>query len=115
MTEEEALFTEWERVDTQQGSSSKGALFSFVPSSRALSHIGAILSGHQVGGEKVDFEDIEVVYFEDIVELKVTKGKVGTEPMIEESYPGEGILLKNLRSKVSSDVVNKLRYLFKIP
>ena len=45
MTEEEALFAEWERADSQQGSSFEGALFSSVPSARALSQIGAKPSG----------------------------------------------------------------------
>ena len=45
MTKEESLFAEWEHADSQQGSSSEGALFSLVLSVRALSHIGAGPSG----------------------------------------------------------------------
>ena len=41
MTEEETLFAEWEHGNSKQRNSSEGALFSSVPSVRALSHIGA--------------------------------------------------------------------------
>ena len=54
MTKEEALFAEWENVDSQQGSSSEGAHFSSVPSASALSHIRDGLSGRQVGEDEVD-------------------------------------------------------------
>ena len=66
--------------------------------------------------EEVDFE-VEVVYFKDpdIVEPKVTQVNIGAKPVVEESHPGEFILLKNPRLKVTNDEMNKLRYLFKIP
>ena len=44
MTEEEALFAEMECVNSQEGSSSERALFSEVPSARALSQVGVGLS-----------------------------------------------------------------------
>ena len=75
MIEEEASFAEWECIDSQKGSSSEGALFISVPSARAFSQVGASPSGRQVREEEVDFEDIEVVYFEedpDMVEPEVT-------------------------------------------
>ena len=49
MTEEEALFAEMERADSQQGSSSKGALFGSVSCVWALSQFGVGPSGQQVG------------------------------------------------------------------
>ena len=84
---------------------------------RALSHIRVGSSGQQVGEEEVDFEEIEVVYSEDpsMVEPEGTQGDTSSEPMVEESHPREGILLKNPRSKVTNDELSKLRYLFKIP
>ena len=64
MIEEEALFYECECGDSQQGSSSKGAPFSAVPSAKALSQIGAGPSGCQVEEGEVNSEDTEVVYSE---------------------------------------------------
>jgi len=49
------------------------------------------------------------------VEPEVTHGKIGVEPIVEVSHPGEGILLKKPRSKVNNDELPMLRYLFKIP
>ena len=41
MTEEETIWAKIECADSQQGSSSEGAFFSEVPSTRALSQVGA--------------------------------------------------------------------------
>ena len=93
-------------------------MFSSFPSARALFQIGASPSGHQVGEEEFYSEEIEVVYFEedpDKVELEMTQGNIGVELVVEESHPGEGILLKNPRSKVTKDELNMPSYLFKIP
>ena len=60
MTEEKALFYEFECGDSQQGSSSKGSLWAVVPSARALSYIDAGPSGRAI--EEVDSEETEVVY-----------------------------------------------------
>ena len=68
-----------------------------------------------MGEEEVDSKDIEVVYSEpETIELEVTLGNTKVEPVIE-SCPGEGVLLKNPRSKVTKDEFNKLRYFYKIP
>ena len=40
---------------------------------------------------------------------------MGVKPIVEKSHPGEGILLKNLRSKVTNDEVKMLRYMYKVP
>ena len=45
----------------------------------------------------------------------MTQGNVSTDLIIEESHLGEGILLKNPRSKVTNDELKMLRYLYKIP
>ena len=37
------------------------------------------------------------------------------EPIVVESHPSEGILLKNPRLKVTNDEVKMSRYLYKIP
>ena len=60
MIEEEAMWYELECVDSQQASSSKGALLTTVPSARALSQTGARPSGCQI--EEVNSEETEVVY-----------------------------------------------------
>ena len=88
-----------------------------MPSANALSQVGASPSGHQVGEEEFDSEDIKAVYSEEdlaTVELEVTQGNIRVKPIVEESHPGEGILLKNPRSKVTNDELTMLRYLFKI-
>ena len=51
-----------ERGDSQQGSSSKGAIYSTVSSARALSQVGVGPSGRQAGEDEFDSEDIELVY-----------------------------------------------------
>ena len=64
-----------ERGDSQQGSSSEGAMYSTVPSVRALSQVRVGPSDRQVGEEEIDSEEIKVVYSEedlDTVELEVT-------------------------------------------
>ena len=48
------------------------------------------------------------------VEAEVSQGNVSIEPVVK-SHPSEGILLKNPKSKVISDKVKLLRYMFKIP
>ena len=65
MTEEKALWHEMEREDSQQGSSSKGALFTVVSSVRKLSQIRAGPSGRQVREEELDSEEAKVVYSEE--------------------------------------------------
>ena len=49
MVEEEALYAEWENADSEQGSSSEGALFTIVSSTRELSHLRAGPSDYQIG------------------------------------------------------------------
>ena len=115
MTDENALFYEMECGDCQQGSSSEGALFSVVPSARALSQIGVGPSGRHI--EEVDSEETEVVYFEEApgnVEANASQGNTGIKP-IEESHSGEHMLLKNPRSIVTNKEVKLWRYLYKIP
>ena len=92
-------------------------MFSSVPSATKFSQIGAGPSGRQVSGEEVNSKETEVVYIEDpsMVEPEGTHGEIGAEPVAEESHLDEGILLRNPRSKVTNDELNKLRYLFKIP
>ena len=114
MTGEEALFAKMECANSQQGSSFEGALIE-VLSARALSQVGVSPRGQQVGEEEVDSEDIEVVYSEPkTIEHQMTQGNTKVEPVIE-SCPREGVLLKNPRSKVTKDELNKLRYLYRIP
>ena len=48
MIEEEALYTEWENANSEQGSNSEGALFTTVPSVRGLSHLESGPSGCQI-------------------------------------------------------------------
>ena len=62
----------------------EGALFSFLSSTRALSHIGAGLSGRHVGEEEVNFDEVEVVYSENpgMVEPKGTRGDTNVEPVV---------------------------------
>ena len=109
------MFYEWECGDSQQGSSSKGALLTAVSSARALSQTGAGLSGHQI--VEVDSEEIEVVYSEEApgnVEAGVLHGIKGIEPIVE-SYLGEGMLLKYHKSIVMNGDVKLWRYIYKIP
>ena len=84
-----------------------------MPSARALSQVGVGPSGRQAGEEEVDSKDIEVFYSEelDIVDPNVIQGTVRVEQIVE-SHPGEGILLKNPRSKVTNDELTMLRYFF---
>ena len=67
--------------------------------------------------EESDSEGIEVVYSEENlgnVETKVSQGSAGIEP-VEESHPGEGMLLRNPKSNVTNEEVKLWRYLYKIP
>lgn len=112
MTEEEALWAEMERADSQQGSSFERALFSEVLSARALSQVGVGPSGRQVRDEEFDSEEIEVLYSEpETVKLELTQGNISIEPVVEESRLGEGILLKNSRSKVTNDELKNVEIL----
>ena len=81
----------WEHTDSQQGSSSKGTLFSSVLSTSALSHIGVGPSSRQVEEEEVNSDEIEVLYSEDhdVVELEGTRSETDVELMVEESHPGK--------------------------
>ena len=99
MTEKEALFYEWDCGVSQQESSSKGNLWSNVPSARALSQDDAGPSGHHV--DEVDSDDIEVVYSKEA--LANTKTEVLEVESDVESHPGEGMLLKNPRSSVKTE------------
>ena len=58
-----------------------------------------------------------MVYSENpgMVEPKGTQGDTGAETLVVESHLGEGILVKNPRSKVTKEELSKLRYLYKIP
>ena len=72
-------------------------------------------SGRQI--EEIKSKEIEVVYFKEApgnVEAVVSQGSAGIEP-VEESHPGEGMLLKNLRSTVTNEEVKLWRNLHKIP
>ena len=87
-----------------------------MPSARVLSQVRAGPSGRHVGEEEFDSKEIEVVYSEpEIVEPEAAQGSIVVEPIVEESHIGEGILLKNSRSKVTNDEVKMLRYLYKVP
>ena len=114
MTEEEALWNEFEHVDSQQGSSYEENLWVDVSSVRALSQAGAGPSGHVA--KMVDSEEIEVVYSEEPVHVvaEISLGNERVEPDVE-SQPGEGVLLNNPKSSISTVEVKLWRYLSKIP
>ena len=60
-------------------------------------------------------DNIEVVNYElENIEPEVSQGNMGIEH-IEESYPGEGMLLNNLKSNVTDEEVKLWRYMYKIP
>ena len=66
-----------------------------------------------MGEEEFDSEEVEVVYSEpETIEPKVAQAE--DEPIVE-SHPEEGFLLRNPRSKVTSEELKMLRYLYKIP
>ena len=106
MTEQEALWDEWERIDSKQGSSTDLDVPLVVLSEREITSQEAGPNNRNLGEEEVDSDDIEVVYFED--------------PEVDEldsimSHPGEKILLINPRSKVTNNELKQLRYLYKFP
>ena len=69
-----------------------------------------------MGEKEFNSKDIEVVYSEPkTIEPEGTQGNVSTNPVIQESRPSEGFLLKKPSSKVTKDEVKMLRYLYKIP
>ena len=115
MTEEEALFYEWECADSQQGSSSEGNLWTAVPSARVLSQIGVGPNGRVI--EEVDSEVTEIVHSKKApgyVEFEALQGNEGVEPVVE-PHPGGGMLLKNIKSSVMNEEVKLWRYMYKIP
>ena len=73
-----------------------------------LSQVGGGPSGRQEGEEEFDSEEIEVVYSE-------PEAALGKVELVVESHPREGILLRNLKSKVINDELKMLRYLYNIP
>ena len=99
MTEMEALFYEFDCGVSQYGSSSKGNIWANVLSAWALSQDDAKPSGRYV--DKVDSDDIEVVYSEEA--LANTETEVLEVESDVESHLGEGMLLKNPRSSVKTE------------
>lgn len=93
MTEEEALWYEFEHGVSQQGSSSEGNPCAGIPSARILSEAGAGPSGRMT--EDVDSDGDEV----DSEETQILATATDAESDME-SYPTEGMLLKNLKSAV---------------
>ena len=83
-----------------------------MPSMRALSQTGAGPSGREA--EAVDSQETEEVESEEHAMGGTSPGDEGVEPVIE-SQPGEGMLLNNPKSNVSSAEVRLWRYLYKIP
>ena len=101
MTEEKALYSEWENTYFEQGSSSKGALLIAMPSARGLSNLMVGLSIRQIGEEEVNSEDVEVVYSkgpEEVESERVQNDEV-VKPELAESHLRKGILLKTPKSK----------------
>ena len=96
MTEQEALWHEFEYGFSQQGSNSEGNLYADILSARVLSHSGARPSGRVTEEVDSDFDD-DV----DSEETQVLATAVATDAESDlESHLGEGMLLKNLRSGV---------------
>ena len=60
MTEEEDLWAEMERGDSQQGNSSEGVVYITVPSARAHSQVRAGSSGRQVCEEEFDSRKLKL-------------------------------------------------------
>ena len=83
-----------------------------MPSARALSHTGVGPTGCEA--EVVDSEETEEVESEEHVVGGTSPGDEGVEPVIK-SQPGEGMLINNPKSNVSSAEVRLWRYLYKIP
>jgi len=92
MIEEETLWYEFEHVNSQQGSSSKGNLWADVLSARALSQAGAGPNGRLA--KMVNFEQTEVVHSKEPVYVvaEISLGNEGFEPYVE-LQPNEGMLL----------------------
>ena len=111
MSEKEAFWYEFEHIFSQQGSSLEGNPWVDVPSARALSQIGAGPSGQDT--DEVEFDDVEVVYSEEAPNIAMTE-VLKTESDAG-SHPGEGMLLKNLRSSVATEDIKLWRYLYGIP
>ena len=78
---------------------------------RALSQTGTGPSGRVT--EAIDYEETKEVYSEEPTVGEVSPDHEGVEPVIE-SQPGEGILLNNPKSSVSTAEVKLWRYLYKI-
>ena len=112
MTEQEVLWHEFEHGVSQQESSLEGNVWADVTSARALSHTGAGPSGREA--EVVDSEETEEVKFGEHAVGNTSPGDEGVEPVIV-SQPGEGMLINNPKSNVSSAEVRLWRYLYKIP
>ena len=110
MTEEEVLWHEFEHGFSQQGSSSEGNPCAGIPSARVLSEAGAGPSGRVT--EDVDSDGDEV----DSEETQVLATATATDAESDlESYPGEGMLLKNPKSGVVPEDVMLWRYMYRIP
>ena len=110
MTEEEVLWHEFEHGFSQQGSSSEGNPCAGIPSARVLSEAGAGPSGRVT--ENVDSDGDEV----DSEETQVLATATATDAESDlESYPGEGMLLKNPKSGVVPEDVMLWRYMYRIP
>ena len=82
-----------------------------MPSARALSHSGAGPSGRET---ELDSEETEEVDSEEHAVGCAASKDEGVEAVIL-SQPGEGMLINNPKSNVSSDEVRLWRYLYKIP
>ena len=110
MTKQHALWAEWERVDSEHGSSTKHV----IPFTRPTVREMAIQKESGPSGHGIRMEDIET---EDLGSVK-PRGTSEAEANVEvssASHPGEGILVSNPRSKVVVDELRKIRYLYKIP
>ncbi|KAL5563464.1 hypothetical protein UlMin_033211 [Ulmus minor] len=112
MTEEEVLWHELEHGVSQQGSSSEGNPFAEIPSARVVSQIGAGPSGRVTEDVDSDGDGAEVDSEE--TEILATAKALDAESDLE-SYPGEGMLLKNPRSSVATEDIRLWRYLYGIP
>ncbi|KAL5580129.1 hypothetical protein UlMin_012571 [Ulmus minor] len=112
MTEEEVLWHELERGVSQQGSSSEGNPFADIPSARVMSQTGTGPSGRVTEG--VDSDDDEAEVDSEETEILAAAKALDAESDLE-SYPGEGMLLKNPRSSVATEDIRLWRYLYGIP
>ena len=83
-----------------------------MPSARALSHTGAGPSGREA--EAVDSVETEEVDSEEHALGSASPEDEGVEAVIV-LQSGEGMLINNPKSNVSSDEVRLWRYLYKIP